>query len=175
MDNRNIDKPSVYLCMVKIENFPDYSIDKQGVVYSHKYGKNKILKQQDHYKGYKVVTLVHGEIKKTMKVHRLVANAFLSNDLNKEQVNHIDGNKTNNRLNNLEWTTQSENQLHAHRTGLMDGKIKKSVDLFSKKVIDTTNGKVYASLKSACIENNLKYKSEFARMKYYNTSNFQQL
>ena len=161
--------------MVKIENFPDYSIDKQGIVYSHKYGKNKMLKQQDHYKGYKVVTLVNGQIKKTMKVHRLVASAFLNNGLNKEQVNHIDGNKTNNCLDNLEWTTQSENQLHAHRTGLMDGKIQKSIDLFSKKVVDIVNGKIYPSLKIACIENNLKYKSEFARMKYYNTSNFKQL
>lgn len=105
----------------------------------------------------------------------MVACTFLPNDLNKEQVNHIDGDKANNCLKNLEWTTQSENQLHAHRTGLMDGKIQKSIDLFSKKVIDMVNGNIYPSLKTACIENNLKYKSEFARMKYYNTSNFKQL
>ena len=51
-------------------------------------------------------------------VHRLVAIAFLGDPLPSQQVNHIDGNKLNNRLENLEWTTAEENQSHAVRTGL---------------------------------------------------------
>lgn len=161
--------------MVQIENFKDYLIDENGVVYSTKYGKSRIIKQQNHYKGYNLVTLVQKDLKKTLKVHRLVACAYVPNPFNKEQVNHIDGIKTNNNVSNLEWTTQSENQLHAHKTGLMDDKISKTVVRFSKPVKHKETSKIFASLKLACAEYGLKYKSEFARMKYYNTSVFCQL
>ena len=158
--------------MIKIQNFEDYSIDEFGNVYSNKYNKHKILKQQYHCKGYKVVTLVKRELKKTLKVHRLVAQAFIPNPLNKEQVNHKDGNKENNHILNLEWATQSENQLHAHKTGLMDNKIEKLKLISSKRVYDPIENKYYNSLKDACDINNIKYKSEFARIKYYNRGRF---
>jgi hypothetical protein len=161
--------------MIQIENFSDYFIDENGIVYSTKYGKNKIIKQQNHYKGYKLVTLVQKDLKKTLKVHRLVACAYLDNPFNKEQVNHIDGIKINNNVSNLEWTTQSENQLHAHKIGLMDDRIRKMVVRFSKPVRHNETSKIFSSLKMACAEYGLKYKSEFARMKYYNTSVFSQL
>jgi HNH endonuclease len=57
---------------------------------------------------------------KTQSIHRLVATQFIPNPLDKKCVNHIDGNKLNNHVENLEWATHSENNSHAIRTGLKD-------------------------------------------------------
>ena len=159
--------------MKPINNFTDYFITEEGEVYSMKYGKKRLLKQQEHYKGYKVVSLTVNNKKTTLKIHRLVACAFLPNPENKEQVNHIDGNKKNNHVSNLEWSTQSENQIHAHRTGLMKDKVLNTIKRFSKPVIDKNTNQKYDSLKQACLQNNLKYKAEFYRMKYANKGRFQ--
>ena len=68
---------------------------------------------------------------KTLKIHRVVAQAFLLNYSNELQVNHIDGNKTNNRIDNIEMVTNRENSIHAHKTGL----IKKRESFSNKKTI----------------------------------------
>ena len=65
--------------------------------------------------GYPTVCLSKNNEKKTRQVHRLVAEAFISNTQGKTEVNHIDGNKTNNAIENLEWVTRSENESHAYR------------------------------------------------------------
>ena len=76
--------------------------------------KNKITKD-----GYYETALVGDNQKyKYIRTHRLVALAFVPNPFNKPEVNHIDGNKLNNRYDNLEWVTSSENQIHAYRIGL---------------------------------------------------------
>jgi DNA-binding transcriptional regulator YiaG len=80
----------------------------------------RVLKQANTSRGgkYKCVCIKIG--KKTVHyTHRLVASAFLPNPESKDTVNHIDGNSHNNRLDNLEWATYSENTQHAYRTGLM--------------------------------------------------------
>jgi len=80
--------------------------------------KSKILTQELTSRNYLRVTLSKSNTQKRHSVHRLVATAFLENHENLEQVNHKDGVTTNNKIENIEWCTQSENQKHAFRTGL---------------------------------------------------------
>lgn len=80
--------------------------------------KGRILKTRVGKQGYPYLHLSKGGIRKTFKVHRLVAEHFIPNLEGKPEVNHIDGNKTNNSKSNLEWCTSSENKRHAHKTGL---------------------------------------------------------
>ena len=84
--------------------------------------KEKLLKQSFTSTGYKKVELYKDGKRKSFKVHRLVAIAFIPNPDNKPEVNHIDGNKINNNIDNLEWVTSSENTIHAYETGLSPNK-----------------------------------------------------
>lgn len=70
----------------------------------------RILKSWNVGRGYAVITL---GVKNKRYIHRLVAESFIPNIENKEQVNHINGIKTDNRVENLEWVTQSENMYHS--------------------------------------------------------------
>jgi DNA-binding transcriptional regulator YiaG len=92
--------------------------------------KERIL-SQGTIRGYRVVDLKVNGTRKTMRVHRLVAMAFIGKPY-KEMVNHIDGNKINNSVDNLEWATRSENGLHAYSTGL-----KSSTEYHKKKVSES--------------------------------------
>jgi hypothetical protein len=84
-----------------------------------KYLKEKIMRVRKCEKGYFKIGLRKNDIKqKQFFVHRLVAIAFIQNINNKKIINHINGIKTDNRLENLEWCTYSENQIHAYRNGL---------------------------------------------------------
>lgn len=76
------------------------------------------LKQGVNPNGYNLVVLSKGNTPKTCVVHRLVATAFIENTFNKRCVNHIDGIKSNNTVDNLEWVTHSENNQHAYDIGL---------------------------------------------------------
>lgn len=101
-----------------IKEFKDYTIDTEGNVYSKR--KHKYLKQTINKYGYCKVTLQKDKYKKMYSVHRLVAEAFIPNYNKLPQVNHIDGNKQNNHVANLEWCTAKHNMNEAVRTGLFD-------------------------------------------------------
>lgn len=79
----------------------------------NKYYKSKMLKKSDN-RGYLQVQLWKHSNMKWSLIHRLVAEAFIPNPEHKLQVNHIDGNKSNNEVSNLEWVSRSENQLHSY-------------------------------------------------------------
>jgi hypothetical protein len=80
--------------------------------------KGRILKHSFDSQ-YPTVGLHLNNVVGTRQIHRLVAIAFLENPLNKPQVNHINGVKNDNRLENLEWVTHQENNIHARETGLI--------------------------------------------------------
>lgn len=79
---------------------------------------NEAIKKQRTCKGYSVVSIKYNNVKKALKVHRLVAITFLDNPQKKPEVNHKNGVKSDNRVENLEWVSSSENSIHAFATGL---------------------------------------------------------
>ena len=86
-----------------------YQISNKGRVKSLKWGKERILRPGIDGYGYCFIILCNDNVRKTFKLHRLVAQAFIPNLYNKPQVNHLDENKKNNCVDNLEWATAKEN------------------------------------------------------------------
>lgn len=129
--------------MIIIQEFPNYSIDKNGVVVNTK--TNRIMKQQT-YHGYKYVQLNNDGKTKMLLVHRLVAMAFIPNPDNLPCVNHKDENKENNSVENLEWCTHSYNNYFgkAKPTVKAQEARKKEVEQYTK------DGKKVAVYESAC-------------------------
>lgn len=116
-----------------------YMIDRLGNVYNSE--NRKSLVPQLSSGGYYRVKLSHNKIYKSYAIHRLVAFAFIPNPLNKPDINHIDGVKSHNYVENLEWVTRSENSLHAYRTGLNSnaGEINPKAKLTEYDVISIWN------------------------------------
>lgn len=119
-----------------IPGFNDYAISKNGEIFRISYpdsgnqGKyktpHKLTPKLDKY-GYYTVKLSVKRKVYYRTVHRLVAETFIPNPNELPQVNHIDGNKTNNSVDNLEWVTPRQNVTHAHLIGLHNGNCTKVV------------------------------------------------
>lgn len=94
-----------------------YQVSNKGRIRN---ASKKILKTALNHNGYVTVYLSKHSKKYVKRVHRLVAEAFIANPDNKVQVNHIDGNKQNNNILNLEWCDASENIRHAYKNNLFE-------------------------------------------------------
>lgn len=102
----------------RLKNYPNYEISNNGNVRN---SRGHIMKQRITRRNYKEVGLRNGGAKqKFFLVHRLVAKYFLPSIDGKAYVNHKDGDTHNNHVSNLEWVTQSENQIHAYKNGLQE-------------------------------------------------------
>ena len=119
-----------------IKGYVDYQISTKGRVNSMKHFNCKILKQSKNKGGYYHVNLYENKIKKNIDIHRLVAQAFIPNPDNKPCVNHIDGNKQNNHIDNLEWVTCLENHKHAWKIGLKNSKHNQGIKHYFSKLTE---------------------------------------
>lgn len=106
----------------------------------------KIIQSRTNNYGYLSIRLSKDGRTRTHFVHRLLAEAYIPNPNNLPQVNHINGNKLDNSLENLEWVSPSTNSVHAYRTGLNKNK---GVDhVFSASVVDHENHLIFPTIKS---------------------------
>ena len=101
-----------------VRRIRQYVMQHKGITCFERIVNERQLKFNYDKQCYLLVHLCKDGIRKCKKVHRLVAEAFIENPLNKPYVNHKDGNKKNNNVDNLEWVTPSENNIHACKLGL---------------------------------------------------------
>jgi len=107
------------LTLVNVAGFDgDYKVSTDGRVYSFKYGKCRVLKYSINKKGYAAYKLTKNSISYPKVGHRLVAKAFIENPDGMPEVNHKNGNKLDNSVENLEWCTAKQNKMHAVKMGL---------------------------------------------------------
>ena len=142
-----------------------YDISNKGRVRSYKNGKWGIKDKPNILKGmmgkhYLTMVLCKDSIKTTHSVHELVAKAFIENPKGLKEINHIDGNKLNNAVDNLEWCTHKENMQHAGRHGLFANR--------QKTVICKETGEEFNSITSASKSVNGKQASLSSAMLYRN-------
>lgn len=104
----------------KIAGYESYEVSSSGRVISHNYLGAGITKElvPSKCRGYLQVNLFKNGKQKCKRIHRLVAEAFIPNPNGFKEVNHIDGNKENNCVSNLEWCTRAQNLAHEHSTSL---------------------------------------------------------
>lgn len=111
--------------MISMENWKDVP-NYEGLYEVSNFGNikslitNRLLKPSSDRFGYVRFNALKNKKSKTIRIHRLVMEVFNPIEI-KMQVNHLDGDKTNNHIDNLEWCTDSENKLHAYKHGLMIG------------------------------------------------------
>lgn len=131
----------------KITGFDDYYITNVGTVYSW-FDRIRKLTPHQNKDGYLTVGLYKDKKRKQCRIHRLVADAFIANPDGKAEANHKNGDKTDNRVENLEWVTRSENMkynfTHLGCRGTWFGKYGKDHNC-SKQILQIKNGIVIGS------------------------------
>lgn len=101
---------------IQVPNYLNYEVSDKGEIRNVNTGR--ILKLKPNERGYYYTNLSNESKYKTFRIHRLVAELFIPNPENKPEVNHKDGDKSNNSVDNLEWVTRRENKQHAYKLGL---------------------------------------------------------
>lgn len=139
-----------------IPNYDNYLITKDGNIFSKR--SNKYLKLRNMSSGYLSIGLSKNGDKKDFYVHRLVAKTYIENPNEYKEVNHIDSNKQNNNIDNLEWCTSSKNMIHH---------VAQSKNLFKRKIIQLSmEGEIinqFNSIKDASTETRID-KSSIVRV-----------
>jgi len=133
-----------------------YQVSNKGNVKSlprkhpcNKCHEERILKPRNR-KGYLTVMIYENNKGSWKSIHRLVAEAFINNPYNKPQVNHINGDKTDNRVENLEWVSASENQIHSSKV--------LHKQFYTRKIVCVETGIEYNSLKEVTEKTGINYK-----------------
>ena len=167
----NQDKYRLYLhinhyTMNQIKDFPNYYVTPDGKIYSSY--KKGFVKLKKHPKGYLYVSFFKNSKRIAKTVHRLVANAYIPNPDNKPQVNHINGIKTDNRVENLEWNTPKENvsnfyELQVSKLGFV--KTQKG-----NLILDLNTGIFYYSIAEVAKINNINYQTMVSKIKQNRSS-----
>lgn len=146
--------------------------DIENVSTGKKYSKNKT-----NGKGYH--NFYCSKQKKNIYIHRAVAECFVINHRPTiyKEVNHIDGNKSNNHYSNLEWCNRSINNIHAYKTGLRSLSKEAHIKLIElalqktkKKIINTETGDIYESIKEASRKNNIQFTTLAAMLRGQNSN-----
>lgn len=147
----------------QIEGYEDYLISKEGKVYSTKYERLQRMNTYISNSGYEEIKLCKNNKTKRFSIHRLVAGAFIPNEHNKEEVDHIDRNKTNNNYENLRWVTRIENMEHCFE--------KSSPIRNFKKCILTNDKDFYKEFKSK--SECCRYAEENLGLKYHSLMKYE--
>ena len=148
--------------------YPNYSVDTDGNVFSFK-GRSKRKMKPSIMKGYIRVTFSDGGKMKYFNVHRLVALAFIPNSHNKPFIDHIDGNPSNNNVNNLRWCTYKENSNNPiSLKRLSESQKGEKSHRYGKHLSESQKQKISSKLKGIKKSDETRNRMSKAKKIYYN-------